>query len=47
MLTDEKQEIKIGTASIEIFHSLGEIKFHDIEVILKPCEKMYERYLNA
>lgn len=46
MPTDCKEEIKIGTASMEIFHSLGNINVHDIEVILKSCENMYEKYLN-
>lgn len=43
--TDGEEEIKVGTASMDIFHSLGDIRVHDIEVILKPCEKMYEKYL--
>lgn len=43
--TDGEEEIKLGTASIDIFHSLGNIHFHDIEVILKPCEEMYMIYL--
>ena len=46
MPTDGKEEIKIGTASMEIFHNLGNINVHDIEIILKPCEKMYEKYLD-
>lgn len=45
MPTDREDEIKIGTASMDIFHGLGNIHVHDIEVILKPCEKMYEKYL--
>ncbi|MDY6173046.1 MAG: LlaJI family restriction endonuclease [Fusobacterium necrophorum] len=45
MPTDGEDEIKIGTASMDIFHGLGNIHVHDIEVILKPCEKMYEIYL--
>lgn len=45
MPTDGENEIKIGTASMDIFHGLGNIHVHDIEVILKPCEKMYEIYL--
>ncbi len=31
---------------MEIFHNLGNINVHDIEIILKPCEKMYEKYLD-
>ncbi len=46
MPTDENEEIRLGTARMEIFHSLGEVKLHDIEVILKPCEEMYDKYLN-
>lgn len=45
MPTDENEEIKLGTASMEIFHTLGEVNLRDIEVILKPCEEMYEQYL--
>lgn len=45
MPTDGKEEKKIGTASIDIFYSLGDIRLHDIDVILKPCEEMYEIYL--
>ncbi len=47
MPTDGDEEIKLGIASMEIFRSLGEINLHDIEVILKPCEEMYEKYLNS
>lgn len=46
MPTDSDEEISLGTASMEIFHNLGDIDLHDIEVILKPCEEMYSRYLN-
>lgn len=45
MPTDGDEEIRLGTASMEIFHTLGEINLHDIEVILKPCEEMYTKYL--
>ena len=45
MPTDGEDEIKIGTASMDIFHGLDNIHVRDIEVILKPCEKMYEIYL--
>lgn len=45
MPTDEKEEKKVGTASIDIFYGLGDIRLHDIDVILKPCEEMYEAYL--
>lgn len=47
MPTDEDKEIRLGTASMEIFHTLGDINLHDIEVILKPCEEMYRKYLNS
>ena len=43
--TDAKDEIKIGTAIMDIFHNFSDIEINDIEVILKPCEKMYEKYL--
>ena len=46
MPTDSDEEIRLGTASMEIFHNFGDINLHDIEVILKPCEEMYSRYLN-
>lgn len=46
MPTDGDKEIRLGTASMEIFHNLGDINLHDIEVILKPCEEMYSIYLN-
>ncbi len=45
MPTEGEEEIRLGSASMEIFHDLGDIKFRDIEVILKPCEKMYRKYL--
>lgn len=45
MPTDEKEEKKLGTASIDIFYGLGDIRLHDIDVILKPCEEMYKIYL--
>lgn len=45
MPTDGKEEKKIGTASMDIFYGLGDIRLHDIDVILKPCEEMYEIYL--
>lgn len=40
MLTDENEEIRLGTASMDIFHTLGDVRLHDIEVILKSCEEM-------
>ena len=46
MPTDGDKDIKLGTASMEIFHNLCDINLHDIEVILKPCEEMYSIYLN-
>ena len=45
MPTDEKEEKKLGMASIDIFSSLGDIRLLDIDVILKPCEEMYRIYL--
>lgn len=45
MPIDGREEKKIGTVSMEIFHNLINRRLHDIEVILKPCEKMYEIYL--
>lgn len=45
MPIDGKEEKKVGTASIDIFYGLGDIRLHDIDVILKPCEEMYEIYL--
>lgn len=45
MPTDGKEEKKVETASIDIFYCLGDIQLHDIDVILKPCEEMYEIYL--
>ena len=45
MSTNEKEEKKIGTVSTEIFYGLENIRLHDIDVILKPCEEMYEIYL--
>lgn len=47
MPTDGDKEIRLGTASMEIFHNLGDINLHDIEVILKPCEEMYKMYLDC
>lgn len=47
MPTDGDKEIRLGTASMEIFHNLGDISLHDIEVVLKPCEEMYRKYLNS
>ncbi|WP_418889139.1 LlaJI family restriction endonuclease [Peptostreptococcus stomatis] len=45
LLPTDRDEIHIGTASIDIFSSLGDIRLHDIEVILKLCYEMYEIYL--
>ena len=45
MPTDGKEEKKVGTASMDIFYGLGDIRLHDIDVILKPCEEMYKTYL--
>lgn len=47
MPTDSSEEKSIGVASIDLFSTYGEgIKFNDIEVVLKPCEDMFEKYLN-
>ena len=45
MPTEGKGEKRVGTASMDIFYGLGDIRLHDIDVILKPCEEMYEIYL--
>lgn len=45
MSIDGKEEKKEGTASMDIFYGLGDIRLHDIDVILKPCEEMYKAYL--
>lgn len=45
MPTDGKEEKKIGTASMDIFQGIDGLILHDIDTILKPCEKMYEIYL--
>lgn len=45
MPTEGKEEKRVGTASMDIFYGLGDIRLHDIDVILKPCEEMYEIYL--
>ncbi len=47
MPTDGDKEIRLGTASMEIFHNLGDINLRDIDVVLKPCEEMYRKYLNS
>lgn len=44
--TDDKVERSIGFVNIDLLHSFGEIKLKDIELILKPCEEMYCKYLN-
>lgn len=46
MPTDGDEEVRLGTASMEIFHDLRDKNLHDIEVILKPCEEMYDKYLD-
>lgn len=45
MPTEGNEEKKVGTASMDIFYGLGDVRLHDIDVILKPCEEMYEIYL--
>lgn len=47
MPIDSAFEKKLGVVSMDIFNMFGNIKFNDIEVILKPCEEMYDRYLNS
>lgn len=47
MPTDSTEEESIGIASIDLFSKYGDgITFNDIEVILKPCEDMFKKYLN-
>jgi len=47
MPSDSSEEESIGIASIDLFSIYGEaMTFNDIEVILKPCEDMFEKYLN-
>lgn len=43
--TDDDKEIRIGTASMEIFHGIGNINFNDVGVFLMPCAEMYRKYL--
>lgn len=45
LLPTDGEENRVGTASIDIFYGLENIRLHDIEVILKPCEEMYKAYL--
>lgn len=45
MPTSDKYERRIGYASMELFNTVGDIKLNDIEVILKPAEEMYRKYL--
>lgn len=45
LLPIDGEENRVGTASIDIFYGLENIRLHDIEVILKPCEEMYKVYL--
>lgn len=47
MPTEDNVENRIGYASMELFHALGDIKLNDIEVFLMPSEKMYRLYLEA
>lgn len=44
--TDDKVEKSIGFVNFDLLHSFGEIKLKEIELILKPCEEMYYKYLN-
>ena len=44
--SDEEREEVIGVASMELFSTYGEGKtFNNIEVLLKPCEIMFRKYL--
>lgn len=47
MPTDVDEEIHLGDASLDIFHGLDGINFNSIKIILKPCKKMYDLYLNS
>ncbi|MFM1582349.1 LlaJI family restriction endonuclease [Helcococcus ovis] len=47
MPSDGIDEKKLGMARMDIFHGLVNPDLHDIEVILKPCEVMYEIYLTT
>lgn len=45
--SDEKKEQSIGIARFESFSDYVDgLNLNDIEVILKPCEEMYKKYLN-
>lgn len=47
MPTDGNEEKCIGMASMDLFSIYGEKnRCNDIEVVLKPCEEMFEKYLN-
>ena len=46
MPTDQNEEIILGTATMEIFHTLCEVNLYEIEIILKLCEEIYAKYLN-
>ncbi|CEQ11095.1 Restriction endonuclease [[Clostridium] sordellii] len=46
MPTDSKEEAVIGFTNLDIFNQLDEFGgLNDIKVILKPCEIMFNRYL--
>ena len=45
LLPTDGKENRVGTASIDLFYGLENIRLHDIDIILKPCEEMYEIYL--
>lgn len=46
--TDNDEEQILGIASIDLFPVFEDgIKLNDIEIILKPCVEMFEKYLNS
>lgn len=47
MPTDNSEKMRIGIVKMDIFNSIENIKFKDIEIIMMPCEKMYNKYLDS
>lgn len=45
LLPTDGEENRVGTANMDIFYGLENVRLHDIDIILKPCEEMYEIYL--
>ena len=45
LLPTDGEENRVGIASMDIFYALENVRLHDIDIILKPCEEMYEIYL--